>query len=318
MESCSVLALFLLLSLGTTLVQGQTRVGFYSSTCPRAETIVRNTVQSYFDSDATVAGGLVRMHFHDCFIQGCDASVLIDGANTEKTAIPNLSVKGYDVIEDAKTAIEAACPGVVSCADILALAARDSVVAAGGQSWSVPTGRRDGLISRDTDAADLPSFRDSVTVQRQKFSAIGLSTQDLVVLVGAHTIGTTACQFFSYRFGTDPSINADFLTQIRALCPSGGDGNRRIALDNGSQNRFDNNFFVNLRNGRGILESDQALWTDNTTRPIVELMSPTSILGRLLGPRFGTEFGRSMVRMSNVGVKTGTQGEIRRVCTAIN
>lgn len=125
-----VFSVFYLLSIAITSVHGQgTRVGFYSRTCPQAESIVRGVVQSYFRSDPTVAPGLLRMHFHDCFILGCDGSVLIDGPDTEKTAIPNLSVKGYDVIEDSKTQIEAACPGIVSCADILALAARDGVVA---------------------------------------------------------------------------------------------------------------------------------------------------------------------------------------------
>lgn len=132
MESlCShvTLAFLVLLALSTSCVHGQgTRVGFYSSSCPRAESIVRSTVQSHFQSDATIAPGLLRMHFHDCFVQGCDGSILIDGANTEKTAGPNLNLRGYDVIDDAKTQLEAACPGVVSCADILALAARDSVV----------------------------------------------------------------------------------------------------------------------------------------------------------------------------------------------
>lgn len=68
------------------------------------------------------------MIFHDCFVQGCDASILIDGPSTEKTAPPNLLLRGYEVIDDAKAQLEAACPNTVSCADILALAARDAAV----------------------------------------------------------------------------------------------------------------------------------------------------------------------------------------------
>ncbi|KAF9600550.1 hypothetical protein IFM89_010036 [Coptis chinensis] len=308
-----VLSVFLLLTLATTSVQGQgTSVGFYSRTCSQAESIVRATVQSHFRSDPSIAPGLLRMHFHDCFVQGCDASILIDGSSTEKTAGPNLLLRGYDVIDDAKRQLEAACPGVVSCADILTLAARDSVV----------MGVEMGRVSLASDTSNLPGFTDSVDVQKQKFTAKGLNTQDLVALVGGHTIGTVACQFFSYRLnnfttaGADPSIDPSFLPQLRALCPSNGDGNRRVALDTGSQNSFDTSFFTNLRNGRGILESDQKLWTDTSTRTIVQQFSGP--IRGLLGLRFGIEFGRSMVKMSNIEVKTGTQGEIRRVCSAIN
>lgn len=128
-SSPRILAEILLFAMAVTLVQGQgTRVGFYSTSCPRAESIVRSTMQSHFRSNPTIAPGLLRMHFHDCFVQGCDASILIDGPNTEKTAGPNRLLRGYEVITDAKTQIEAVCPGVVSCADILALAARDAVV----------------------------------------------------------------------------------------------------------------------------------------------------------------------------------------------
>ncbi|RDY10596.1 Cationic peroxidase 2, partial [Mucuna pruriens] len=106
----SLVVLFLALAILNT-VRGQgTRVGFYSSTCPRAESIVRSTVQSHVRSDRTLAAGLLRMHFHDCFVQGCDASVLISGAATEKTALANLGLRGYEVIDDAKTQLEAACP----------------------------------------------------------------------------------------------------------------------------------------------------------------------------------------------------------------
>lgn len=320
-----IVLMFLLLAMvGTTMVQGQgTRVGFYATTCRRAESIVRATVQSHFTSDSSIAPGLLRMHFHDCFVNGCDASILIDGANTEKTAGPNLLLRGYDVIADAKTQLEAECPGVVSCADILALAARDSVVLTKGLTWPVPTGRRDGRVSLASDTSNLPGFTDSVDVQKQKFAAFGLNAQDLVTLVGGHTIGTTACQFFRYRLynftttgnGADPSINPSFVSQLQTLCPQNGDGSRRIALDTGSQNRFDSSFFSNLRSGQGILESDQKLWTDATTRTLVQRF--LGVRG-LAGLTFGAEFGRSMVKMSNIGVKTGTNGEIRRVCSAIN
>ena len=53
-----------------------------------------------------------------------------------------------------------------------------------GSSWAVPTGRRDGRVSLVTDADNLPAFTDSIDVQKQKFSALGLDTQDLVALVG--------------------------------------------------------------------------------------------------------------------------------------
>lgn len=64
--------------------------------------------------------------------QGCDASVLLDDTSSftgEKSAGANVnSLRGFEVIDDIKTKVEAACPGVVSCADILAISARDSVV----------------------------------------------------------------------------------------------------------------------------------------------------------------------------------------------
>lgn len=106
-----------------------------------------------------------------------------------------------------------------------------------------------------------------------------------------------------------------FVPQLQALCPQNSDGTRRIGLDTGSADKFDVSFFANLRKGRGILESDQMLWTDATTKPFVQ---------RFLGGKgpsglnFYMEFGKSMVKMSNIDVKTGTQGQIRKVCSAIN
>ncbi|KAI3895092.1 hypothetical protein MKW92_048076 [Papaver armeniacum] len=292
--------------------QAQTRVGYYSRTCPRAETIIRSTVSTHFRSNPTIAAGLLRMHFHDCFVQGCDASILIDGTSTEKTARPNLLLRGYEAIDDAKTQLEAACPNIVSCADILAIAARDSIVVVGY-----------GRVSIASETDNLPGFTDSIEVQIQKLVDKKLNTQDLVTLVGGHTIGTSACQFFRYRLynfngtGTaDPTINPSFLTTLRNLCPENGDASRRVALDTGSENRFEQSYYINLRNGRGVLESDQKLWNDASTRTFVQRFSgPFRGLSRLI---FNVEFGRSMVKMSNIEVKTGTQGEIRRICSVVN
>jgi len=227
------------------------------------------------------------------------------------------------VIDDAKSQLEAVCPGVVSCADILALAARDTVDLTGGPSWSVPLGRRDGRISLASGANALPSPADPVSVQRQKFADQGLSDHDLVTLVGAHTIGQTDCQFFSYRLfnftatgNADPTISQAFLPQLRALCPPGGDPGRRVALDKDSPGAFDVSFFKNVRDGSAVLESDQRLWSDAATQAAVQRYAG-NVRG-LLGLRFAYEFPRAMVRMSSVAVKTGGQGEVRRRCSRIN
>lgn len=67
-------------------------------------------------------------------LQGCDGSILLDDTDDmvgEKMAKPNNnSARGYEVIDTIKSAVNTVCLGnVVSCADILAVAARDSIVA---------------------------------------------------------------------------------------------------------------------------------------------------------------------------------------------
>lgn len=123
-------------------------------------------------------------------------------------------------------------------------------------------------------------------------------------------------RFFNYKNTgrPDPTINPNFVPQIQSQCPLNGNAATRVALDLGSEGQFDTSYLNNLRFGRGVLESDQVLWNDPETRSIVE---------RLLGLRypfllFGPEFARSMSKLSLTEVKTGLDGEIRRVCSAIN
>jgi len=107
---------------------------FYNRTCPKAESIVRSFVQDAVRRDVGLAAGLLRLHFHDCFVQGCDASVLLDGSATgpgEQQAPPNLTLRptAFKAINDIHDRLQKECGGaVVSCSDVLALAAPDSVV----------------------------------------------------------------------------------------------------------------------------------------------------------------------------------------------
>jgi peroxidase len=95
-------------------------------------------------------------------VQGCDASILLDDVPGsyvgEKTASPNANyVCGYDVIDTIEMNVEGNWSGVVSCADIFALTARDGVVQLGGPSWDVPIGRRDATTASLNEASsDLP------------------------------------------------------------------------------------------------------------------------------------------------------------------
>ncbi|KAL7239727.1 hypothetical protein ACSBR2_005580 [Camellia fascicularis] len=319
------LVVLVILAMSGFKVQGQgLKTGFYSSSCPKAEAIVKSTVEAHFNKDPTIAAGLLRLHFHDCFVQGCDGSVLIVGASAERNALPNLGLRGFEVIDDAKTQLEALCPGVVSCADILALAARDAVDLSDGPSWPVPTGRRDGRVSSSSEVSSfLPSPLESMAAQRQKFAVKGLDDHDLVTLVGAHTIGQTDCLFFKYRLynftttgNPDPTINQAFLPQLQELCPKDGDGSKRVSLDKDSQFKFDASFFKNVRDSNGVLESDQRLWGEAATRNIVENYAGN--LKGLLGLRFDLEFAKAMIKMSSIEVKIGTQGEIRKTCPNFN
>lgn len=115
---------------------------------------------------------------------------------------------------------------------------------------------------------------------------------------------------------SDPTINPSFLSQLQTICPKNGDGSQRIALDKDSQTNFDVSFFKNVRDGNGVLESDQRLWGDQETRRIVQNYAG-NIRG-LLGFRFSYEFSKAMVKMGAIEVKTGYQGEIRKVCSKVN
>ncbi|KAJ3686348.1 hypothetical protein LUZ61_015512 [Rhynchospora tenuis] len=222
---------FLLLSLLFSCVHGQMNQNYYKKSCPNLETIVRSVVSQALATEARMGASLLRLFFHDCFVQGCDASILLDDTPTftgEKTAFPNInSVRGYEVIDAIKSQVEASCPATVPCADIVALAARDSVNLLGGPTWNVVLGRKDARTASLSEAnSDLPGPGSSLSTLISMFAAKDLSPQDMAVLSGAHTIGQSRCFLFRDRIFNDININTSFAALRQQTCPlSGGDSN---------------------------------------------------------------------------------------------
>ncbi|XP_060191412.1 peroxidase 40-like [Lycium barbarum] len=290
--------------------------GLYQNSCPEAEAIIFSWVESAVSPDPRMAASLLRLHFHDCFVNGCDASVLLDDTPNftgEKTAAPNLnSLRGFEVIDSIKADLEYTCPQTVSCADILAIAARDSVVLSGGLGWQVQMGRKDSLTASKTAANNnIPGPNSNVATLVSNFQNLGLSLQDMVTLSGAHTIGKARCATFNSRLngGNNPDMNLDFLQSLQQLCSV----NTTLAnLDDMSPSTFDNQYYVNLLSGKGLLVSDQVLATgDDNTREIVQnyVDDPSAFL---------EDFKNSMLKMGSLAPPTGTKGEIRVNCRVVN
>ncbi|CAA3012048.1 peroxidase 3-like [Olea europaea subsp. europaea] len=301
---------------------GELRKNFYRISCPEAENIVRSVTWKRVASKNSLPAKLIRMHFHDCFVRGCDGSVLLDSTSkntAEKDAVPNQSLEGFDVIDEIKSQLEKTCPGVVSCADIVALSARDSVSFQFNRSmWEVLTGRRDGSISRASEAlANIPSPFFNFTTLKQSFANKSLTVQDLVVLSGAHTIGVGHCNFFSNRLynfkgkgDADPSLNSTYSATLRTKCQSLSDNTTTVEMDPRSSLTFDNHYFSVLKQQQGLFQSDAALLTNKGASNIIdEMVSPR---------KFFNEFSQSMKRMGAIDVLTGTAGEIRKKCSVIN
>ncbi|XP_057463899.1 cationic peroxidase 1-like [Actinidia eriantha] len=286
---------------------------FYNSTCPKALSTIKAAVNSAVSKEARMGASLLRLHFHDCFVNGCDGSVLLDGSNGEKSAGPNAnSLRGFEVIDTIKSQLESLCPSVVSCADIVTVAARDSVVALGGPSWTVPLGRRDSTTASLSAAnSNLPGPGSSLSGLITAFSSKGFTAKEMVALSGSHTIGQARCTTFRNRIYNEANINSQFATSVQANCPSSGGDNLLSPLDVTSPTTFDNAYFKNLQGLKGLLHSDQQLFNNGSTDSQVNTYSSNSAT-------FFTDFANAMVKMGNLSPLTGTNGQIRTNCRKAN
>ncbi|XP_058115000.1 peroxidase 11-like [Magnolia sinica] len=301
---------------------------YYSKSCPTALEIVRSEMECAVLSDPRNAASIIRLHFHDCFVQGCDGSILLDDTITlqgEKQATSNVnSLRGFELIDRIKNKLESECPGIVSCADLLTLAARDATILVGGPYWDVPLGRKDSKTANlDLANSNLPTADQDLPSLIASFLYQGLSVTDMVALVGAHTVGMARCENFRARIygdfqstaGVDPLSEA-YLNKLKSICPANGQGKDNISpMDYHTPNLFDNSFYHLLLQGEGLLNSDQEMHTSFMgfeTKELVQKYAKDSLA-------FFQQFSDSMVKMGNItNLESFTNGEVRKNCRYVN
>lgn len=308
------------------LVAAQLKTNFYAQTCPNVESIVRNVVNQKFRQTFVTIPAVLRLFFHDCFVEGCDASVIIastPGNTAEKDHPDNLSLAGdgFDTVIKAKAAVDAipSCKNKVSCADILAIATRDVIQLSGGPRYAVELGRLDGFTSKASNVeGKLPKPTFNLNQLNTMFASHGLNQADMIALSAAHTVGFSHCNEFSnriYNFSpknpVDPTLNKAYAAQLQQMCPKNVDPRIAINMDPITPRVFDNVYFQNLQKGMGLFTSDQVLFTDQRSKGTVNLWASNSNV-------FQTAFVNAMTKLGRVGVKTGKNGNIRRDCGAFN
>ncbi|TVU04639.1 hypothetical protein EJB05_47765, partial [Eragrostis curvula] len=268
-------------------------VNFHAASCPQLERIVRSAVQAARNVNVQVTAGLLRIFFHDCLPEGCDASILLE---PELSTGPNQSLQknAVDLIEAIRAQVHAACGPTVSCADIIALATRDAVALAGGPNFAMPQGRTDSLEGAD-DVSMLPGPDSDVGSLLTLFNSRALSDPaDLVALSGGHTVGKASCGFIR----NNDAFSQSLIKQCKAS-PS-----KKQSLDTITPDVFDNKYFVALKARHGVFVSDQGLADHPRTSAIVTTFAANQTA-------FFAQFARSFVKMGSI---PGPAGEIRRNC----
>ncbi|CAK9171009.1 unnamed protein product [Ilex paraguariensis] len=318
-------------------------------TCKNVEAFVQHQVMLFWNKEKSLTAKLLKLLYSDCMVNGCDASILLDGPQSEKTApqnaglgakLPNLGLTVFDVIDKIKIIIEDRCPGAVSCTDILNLATRDAVHYVKSSTYThtyyhgyksllsmlkyYHESIRDGLESK-AEWVYYPSPSISWESALAFFRSKGLDVQDMATLLGAHTMGKAHCSYILdrlYNFNNtgkpDPSMKKSLLTNLRKQCPpksKTGQSNPLVFLnpDNGPNYKFTNSYYSRVLSHKSVLAVDQQLLygSSNGTKQLTNQYAGSF-------EDFGEEFALSISRMGGLKVLTGNKGEIRRNCRSTN
>ncbi|CAL4950293.1 unnamed protein product [Urochloa decumbens] len=313
------------------------QVGYYSKKCKGVENVVKWHVIRALKANRRTGAALIRLLFHDCFVRGCDGSVLLDASydnpHPEKVAPVNIGLAAFDLLEEIKAAVEDRCPGVVSCSDLLIYAARDaaSILSNGHVHFDVPVGRLDGFVSKAEEAqAELPDSTDDAQKLIENFARKNFTVEELVILSGAHSIGQGHCSSFTGRLSEpNDQITPAYRNLLNYKCSQGSnppvDNNVRDE-DYGVVARFMAGFTSRVRKIPDFLDNS---YYHNNLAKIVTFHSDWTLLthkeafGHVKeyaenGTLWDEDFSDSLVKLSKLPMPSGSKGEIRKKCSVIN
>ncbi|KAI3860750.1 hypothetical protein MKW92_006636 [Papaver armeniacum] len=286
----------------STTAAGLLSYQYYETSCPQVESIVTDKLTPILLSDPASSAALLRLLFHDCQVQGCDASILLDSDTSEMSSSKNFAIRNRETIGIIKTMVDSVCPETVSCSDILVLAARDAVAMSGGPKIKVPLGRKDSNSSSHTFAdASLPAANTGVSEILSIFTKKGMTIEESVAILGSHTLGVSHCVNIMDRFSRQiiSANRTPFETLLALRCAFGPS--------------FSNSgtYYKDTSRGRGLLKIDSDMSTDPRTAPIVERFAQNQ-------NEFFKEFTAAFLKLTSANVLTGHQGVVRTKCNAVN
>ncbi|GAA0169331.1 peroxidase [Lithospermum erythrorhizon] len=242
--------------------------------------------------------------------QGCDASILLRGS-------PSLRALTLKAIRDLGNILHKECGRVVSCADIITICTRDAIFLAGGPDYSVPLGRRDSLVSlpppKNNTKLPFPPPSSNTTTNLNYFAQHNFDATDVVAISGSHTFGRSRCFAVKSRLypTVDPTMDPKFAKTVGKTCDSSNStNNATVLMDTLTSKIFDNKHYVNIMNHKVLFNTDQDLLNDVRTKYIVTSFAKNQSL-------FFEKFVNAIVKMGQMGVLIGNQGEIRSNCSLI-
>ncbi|XP_024543674.1 peroxidase 29 [Selaginella moellendorffii] len=317
-------AMWVILAMVLTLASSsssQLSFGFYKKSCPGLESTVRSTIMSSLFGDPTAGAALLRLSFHDCQVGGCDASILLNNKGSitsEMASDRNFGVRELAIIDRIKAAVDAQCGGgEVSCADIVALAGRDAAAIAGGPDFPIQLGRRDATFAsnRAADAA-LPPPTISVDKFLDIFRAMGMSIEESVAIMGAHTLGVGHCLNIVNRLypTLDSNLNPFYAARLRISCPVSDPRfilNTTTVMNDFTSLRFDNRYYQEVSSRLGLFSIDAALGQDSRTSTAVAKFAQDQ-------NQFFQTYITAYQKLTAHKVLTGSSGQIRKNCRYVN